>query len=154
MGDSRVRSLSHRKACAVIGLGLFSFDSLFLFEESLQKLIDHPDTSIREVAGAKAREIKYLCQVALGPQLMRDELLSKDFRQNPLAYQLLWSYTNLASKNCGVAHDHIYGLLGMFNANQLPKQLIPDYSKPSEDVFRNFSAFIINVTKDPERQPR
>lgn len=140
--------LSQRKACAVIGLALFSFDSLFMFGEILQQLFDHPNKSIREEVGTKARLVEYIFQVALRPKLMRAELLSKDLRQNPLAYQLLWSYTNLGPKNCGVAHDHIYGLLGMFNVNQLPKQLIPDYSKPFEDVFRSFSALIIDETKD------
>lgn len=116
--------LSQRKKGAIIGLALFSFDSLSLFEGKLQQLIDHPDKSIREGAGTNPRLVKYLYRVTLGPKLMRTELLSKDFQQKSLAYQLLWSYTNLGSKSCGVAHDHIYG---MFNVKQLPKKLTPDY---------------------------
>ena len=140
--------LSHRNPCAIIGLALFSLDSVLVFGENLEQFIFHPDESIREGAGTRARMVKSLYRNALGPELLRTKVLTQDFQQKSLAQQLLYLKTNFGTKYSRIAHDQVYGMLGMLNNERLPERLRVDYSKPYEHVFRAFSELIIEETND------
>jgi hypothetical protein len=55
---------------------------------------------------------------------------------------------NFGQKRSTVAHDQIYGFLGMVDLAQLPEKLMPDYRKPYAEVCRDYTVFIIENTKD------
>ncbi|RSL74840.1 hypothetical protein CEP51_011418 [Fusarium floridanum] len=60
--------------------------------------------------------------------------------------QLIGESTELKAT---VPHDHIYALLGLLDCNPLPETLFPDYTKPFEDLYHRFTAFILAQTRDP-----
>ncbi|EEU41553.1 uncharacterized protein NECHADRAFT_87741 [Fusarium vanettenii 77-13-4] len=60
--------------------------------------------------------------------------------------QLIGESTELKAT---VPHDYIYGLLGLLDCNPLPEALFPDYTKPFEDLYHRFTAFILAETRDP-----
>ncbi|RSM14726.1 hypothetical protein CDV31_005308 [Fusarium ambrosium] len=60
--------------------------------------------------------------------------------------QLIGESTELKAT---VPHDHIYALLGLLDCNPLPEALFPDYTKPFEDLYHRFTAFILAQTRDP-----
>jgi hypothetical protein len=79
---------------------------------------------------------------------MRDWVTSTEFQKKSLANQLLWLMTNFGQKKSTVAHDQIYGFLGMVDLAQLPEKLMPDYRKPYAEVCKDYTLFIIENTKD------
>jgi hypothetical protein len=73
---------------------------------------------------------------------------SAEWRSKSLAEQLLRLLLATRSRETGVAHDAIYGLLGMTTVRPLPQVLIPDYTCPVETVFKNYAGYIIQNTGD------
>lgn len=60
--------------------------------------------------------------------------------------QLLGESTELKAT---VPHDHIYALLGLLDCSPLPEALVPDYTKPFQDLYHRLTSFVLAETRDP-----
>ena len=56
--------------------------------------------------------------------------------------------TSIGSKEGTLAHDNIYGILGMVDVANLPRALMPNYSQSYERVCKAHSRFIIQDTQN------
>ena len=131
-------SLSRRDPCVLLGHSLFLFRSLY----DPYQLVDSTEESMTSNIAAEYAENKF------GKTYMRDWVTSTEFQKKSLANQLLWLVINFGRKRSTVAHDQIYGLLGMVDLAQLPKKLMPDYRKPYAEVCKDYTVFIIENTKN------
>ncbi|KAI0882628.1 heterokaryon incompatibility protein-domain-containing protein [Annulohypoxylon maeteangense] len=50
--------------------------------------------------------------------------------------------------NATVPHDRIYGLLGLLRGWSLPQSMLPDYKQPYENVYFQYTRFILSKAKD------
>lgn len=68
-------------------------------------------------------------------------------KEATLAQTLELIILRTASRESSLPHDRIYGLLGLIDVTQLPSELVPDYSKPWEQVMIEYTKFIFSETR-------
>jgi len=140
--------LSQREPVALIGYAMFSLRALNEFGGSLAELQAHSDENLRMRIGSLARLAKVMAEVSFGPEYMPKFISSKSFRIKSPAEKLVWIITNIGSRASTVPHDHIYGVLGLINTAELPQMLMPDYRKSYSEVFKEYTRYLIEQTKD------
>jgi hypothetical protein len=68
-------------------------------------------------------------------------------RSSP-AVRLLYYLLLFANKECTVAHDLFYSMLGLLDSGTLPKALLPDYLHSFTKVSWDYTSYILQETKD------
>jgi hypothetical protein len=63
-----------------------------------------------------------------------------------VAEQLLFNFTMLMFRPATWPHDQIYGMLGMLVNTEIPKELLPDYKLPFQQVYHRYARYIIENT--------
>ncbi|KIW00625.1 uncharacterized protein PV09_07820 [Verruconis gallopava] len=66
--------------------------------------------------------------------------------QASMAEQLEWLILQKGEKRCSLSHDHIYGLLGLLDLTDMPAHLLPNYARPHNEVYRDYSIYIYQRT--------
>ena len=146
-------ALSQRKPCAMIGDSLFSLESFYTFGTAIsralwQKMQKAPGISRKDCAESLLSKMEVYTKCILGTTFLENLIASTEFQDKSLASQLLSIIGNQGPKYATVPHDHIYGFLGMVNLAWLPTQLIPNYRLSCGQVYKDYTKFIIENTKD------
>lgn len=146
-------ALSQRKPCAMIGDSLFSLESFYTFgtaislalEEKMQKA---PCISRKNSVDSQLSNMELYIKWRLGTTFLKKLIASTEFQDKSLANQLLSIIGTQGPKLVTVPHDHIYGFLGMVNLAWLPTQLTPNYRLSCGQLYKDYTRFIIENTKD------
>ncbi len=146
-------ALSQRKPCAMIGDTLFSLKSFYTFGSAFsralwEKVREDPGILRKDRADSLLSNPEYLTKHILGTTFLGELIASRGSQDKSLANQLLSIIKNQGPKFATVPHDYIYGLLGMVNLAQLPTQLTPNYRPSYGQVYKDYTKFIIENTKD------
>jgi hypothetical protein len=135
--------------CVLIGRATFSFPTLYIFTTVLQQLV------IQQAELASKDELRLAmhssldkAEAALGFINIRAHTASSEFQNLSAANRLLFLLTHIGSKQATVPHDQFYGLFGLIAFQDLPKALLPDYRQPFEEVYANYTHYIIENTQD------
>lgn len=78
----------------------------------------------------------------------RAQIRSIDYRELPLADQILHLLNMTLAGKCTVPHDNVYGILGLIDLKSLPKSLLPDYELPFAQVCKEYTKFVIEGAGD------
>jgi hypothetical protein len=129
--------LSPRPPCALVGGWIFELDHLL-----------HITTPFREAEPRAGVFWKGVGQRMSTLFNGRAQIRSKDYRELPLANQILHLLNMTGRRSCTVPHDHVYGILGMVDLKSFPKSLLPDYELPFAQVCKEYAKFVIEGVRD------
>ena len=143
-------ALSQRTPCAMIGDTLFSLESFYTFGSAFSQTLREkfPGLLRKESADSLRSNPEWLTRNLLGVTFLRKLIASREFQDKSLANQLLSIIRNHGLKYATVPHDYVYGLLGLVNLAQLPTQLTPNYRMSYGQVYKDYTRFIMENTKD------
>jgi hypothetical protein len=71
-----------------------------------------------------------------------------DLIQPSPAARLLHALLLFPFRNCTVAHDLFYGMLGLLNLDTLPRGLLPNYRLSFDKISWDYASYILQGTKD------
>ena len=85
---------------------------------------------------------------AITVEALAMEIRTEDWDSKSFAHQLLALFQATGQRWSSNPHDKIYGLLGIPDEEQIPPHLLPDYNKPFEQVYFDYTRYIIEHTGD------
>jgi hypothetical protein len=140
-------ALSQRMPWALLDSSVFSFDYIkAISSQTLPQLTEGPKDPLRDNLGTLLAMFQALDGLRMGFIDLRNELQFENFRDKSLADQLLHLLLYKRGSRCAIAHDHIYGILGLVDVKLLPERLRPDYSEPFETVYFKYMRYIVQNT--------
>ncbi|WAO96730.1 HET domain-containing protein [Fusarium falciforme] len=142
--------LSQKPPILLCGPHIFGYD---IFFRTWVRLMD-PSTDGQLLITFLARSpvrfkaVEEIYRKILNTRLHREQTNRED-NERQCALDILQLIGESTELKATVPHDHIYALLGLLDCNPLPEVLFPDYTKPFEDLYHRFTAFILAETRDP-----
>lgn len=76
------------------------------------------------------------------------DIITETYEDFPLAERLAWILASVSANfHCSDQRDIVYAILGLLNADELPQQLIPEYSKRPNDVLIDCASYIVTQSR-------
>ncbi|RSL41858.1 hypothetical protein CEP53_012512 [Fusarium sp. AF-6] len=142
--------LSQKPPILLYGPHIFGYDIFFRIWVRLLDPSNDGQLLITFLARSPVRfkAVEGIYRKILNTRVHRKET-SQEENERQCALDILQLIGESTELKATVPHDHIYALLGLLDCNPLPEALFPDYTKPFEDLYHRFTAFILAETKDP-----
>lgn len=130
----------------LLGPYKFSFEAYF----SLRMLLDLYDLPDPETASPSGTLCHALVRMTCyQPSDAMGETGEQPSTRERLVSNMLEFMVYTSGLQATIPHDYIYGLIGLMRQARIPPHLTPNYGLPFEEVYYEFSKYLLSQTSDP-----